>query len=343
MRFMAAVLRCSILVLLALLIFVGCRKPLPQSHVVVYTALEPDETDKMVAEFEAGHPDIKLDVVHESTEAITAKLLAEAANPQADAVWALDITSLLLADDKGLLEPYKPVGTDQVSEEFKDTRKVPHWVGVDACMTALVINTVEIAKSNVPRPQSYTDLIKPIYRDMITMPDPDKSSAGFLTVSGIMQYMGEDAGWIYLEQLNQNIAAYTATASAPVDMAGTGEHAIGISFDFRAMEAKTADGPLEIVFPKERSGWEMQANALVQKPNINPSAKIFLDWAISAPAFKEYGQHFILLSNPAYMHPPDGFPMHPKDVMIKNDFSWASQNRGKILAEWSRRFGSKSK
>jgi iron(III) transport system substrate-binding protein len=340
---MAVVARSSILVLLALSMLVGCKKPLPQSHVVVYTALEPDETDKMAAEFEAGHPDIKLDVVHESTDGITAKLLAEAANPQADAVWALDITSLLCAEDKGLLAPYAPVSTDQLLPEFKDARKVPHWVGVDACMTALVVNTVEIAKSNVPRPQSYTDLIKPIYRDMITMPDPNKSSAGFLTVSGILQFMGEDAGWIYLEQLNQNVVAYTSTASAPVDMAATGEHAIGISFDFRAMEAKTGDRPLEIVFPKERSGWEMQANALIQKPNINPSAKIFLDWAISAPALKEYGQHFIMLSNPAYMHPPEGFPAHPQDVMIKNDFIWASQNRGKILAEWTRRFGAKSK
>ena len=28
--------------------------------------------------------------------------------------------------------------------------------------------------------------------------------------------------------------------------------------------------------------------------------------------------------------------------MIKNDFGWAAENRERILAEWQKRFGSKS-
>jgi iron(III) transport system substrate-binding protein len=340
---MRVMVRVFFLTLLSMVIFVGCRKPLPQTHVVVYTALEPDETNRLAAVFEGLHPDIKLDVVHESVDGITAKLIAESANPQADVVWALPASSLFSLDEKGLLAPYAPVGVDQIAEQFKDSRPVPHWVGVDACMTAIAINTVEIAKSDVPRPESYADLIKPIYHDMITMPDPGKSGVGFLIVSGILQIMGEDAGWVYLEQLDQNVVKYTSSASAPVESVATGEHAIGISFDFRVLEDRIRDRPLEIVFPKERSGWEMEANALIQKPTINPSAKLFLSWAISSPAFKEYSQHFVMMSNPAFTHPPEGFTAHPHEQMIKNDFVWAAKNRERILTEWTRRFGNKSK
>jgi iron(III) transport system substrate-binding protein len=241
-----------------------------------------------------------------------------------------------------LLAPYSVVGVDQLSPEFKDSRTPPHWEGIDGFMTAFAVNTAEIAKAGVPIPAGFADLIKPAYKGMITMPNPNMSGTGFLTVAGILQLMGEDAGWAYLDQLDQNTVAYTSSGSAPAESAATGEHAIGISFDFRVLEEKNKGGPLEIVFPKEGSGWEMEANALIQKPAIKPAAKIFLDWAISAPAMKYYSEHFGIIANPAYQHPVEGFPAHPQQQMIKNNFAWAAENRDRILTEWTRRYGGKS-
>ena len=337
-------LRLKFLVALSLLIglFAGCSKQQSQAHVTIYTALEPEEVGKLVSMFEADHPEIKLDVVRDSTGIITSKLLAEASNPQADVVWGVAATSLLNADKVGMLAPYSPVGIDGISAEFKDSRSPQHWEGIDGFMTAFAVNTAEIAKAGVPMPAGYADLIKPAYKGMITMPNPNMSGTGFLTVAGILQLMGEDAGWAYLEQLDQNTTAYTSSGSAPAESAATGEHPIGISFDFRVLEEKNKGGPLEIVFPKEGSGWEMEANALIQKPTIKPEAKIFLDWAISPPAFKYYAEHFGIIANPAFEHPPEGFPAHPHDQMIKNNFTWAADNRDRILAEWTKRFGGKS-
>jgi iron(III) transport system substrate-binding protein len=335
--------RKHLVTLLAICLLAGCEKQSPQSHVAVYTSLEPDEVGKLVEQFEADHPEIVLDVTRDSTPNIRAKLLAEAANPQADVVWGLAETSLLDADRAGLLAAYAPAGAEQLSPEFRDNRAVPHWVGIDGYMTAFAVNTAKIAEENVAIPQSYADLIKPVYRGMIAMPDPNKSDAGYLIVAGILQIMGEDAGWLYLEQLDQNVAVYASSGSIPVLSASTGEHPIGISFDFRVLEEKNKGGPLEIVFPTDRSGWEMDANALIQKPSINPSAKVFLNWALSAEAFKSYSEHAVLMANPAYTHPPQGFPAQVRQQMIKNDFGWASENRDRILAEWTRRFGGRGK
>jgi iron(III) transport system substrate-binding protein len=340
---MVVSLRNCIVALVAVCIITGCKKQPTQSHIAVYTALEPEEVGKLKEMFEADHPGVVLDITRDGTGIMTAKLLAEASNPQADVVWGLAATSLLNADHAGMLEPYAPAGVDQISPEFKDTKPVPHWVGIDGYMTAFAVNTAEIAKANVPVPQSYYDLIKPIYKGMISMPNPKESGTGFLTVAGILQIMQEDPGWIYLQQLDQNITrAYTSSGSTPAELAATGECPIGISFDFRILEEIKKGGPLEIVFPKEGSGWEMEANALIKKPNINPNAKIFLDWAISAPAFKYYSEHYGIMANPTYSHPPEGFPAHPREQMIKNNFAWAADNRDRILAEWGKRFDGKA-
>jgi iron(III) transport system substrate-binding protein len=50
----------------------------------------------------------KANIVRDSTGVITARLLAEKDNPQADAIWGLVTTSLLVADKEGMLEPHTP-------------------------------------------------------------------------------------------------------------------------------------------------------------------------------------------------------------------------------------------
>ena len=62
--------------------------------------------------WEEKHPDIKVNIVRDSTGIITARLLAEKANPQADLVWGTAATSLLVLDQNNMLEPYSPQGLE---------------------------------------------------------------------------------------------------------------------------------------------------------------------------------------------------------------------------------------
>ena len=81
---------------------------------------------------------------------------------------------------------------------------------------------------NLDMPQSYADLLKPMYKGYLVMPNPASSGTGFLTVSAILQIMGQEKGWDYLDQLHENIAMYTHSGSKPAKMAGKGEFPIGI-------------------------------------------------------------------------------------------------------------------
>ena len=78
------------------------------AELTVYTAVEAEDLKRYAEEFNKAHPDIQINWVRDSTGIITAKLLAEKNNPQADVIWGLAATSLLLMKSEGMLEPYAP-------------------------------------------------------------------------------------------------------------------------------------------------------------------------------------------------------------------------------------------
>jgi iron(III) transport system substrate-binding protein len=67
-----------------------------QTELTVYTAIEADDLKRYAEEFNKQYPDIEIKWVRDSTGIVTAKLLAEKSNPQADIVWGLAATSLML-------------------------------------------------------------------------------------------------------------------------------------------------------------------------------------------------------------------------------------------------------
>jgi iron(III) transport system substrate-binding protein len=309
----------------------------------VYTALEDDQLSEYLPLFQKAYPDIKVNKVRDSTGVVTAKLLAEKDNPTADVVWGLAASSLLVADKQGLLEPYAPKGLEAVQAQFRDEKNPPNWVGIDAWESAFCVNTVESDKKKLPIPTSWDDLLKPEYKGQIVMSNPASSGTGFLSVSAILQMRGEADGWKYLDALHENIAQYVHSGSKPCKLAGSGEYAIGISFGYRAVKQKNGGEPIQPVFPKEGSGWDIEANALIKKANINPAAKTFLDWAISPEISKKYAKNFPLTAVKTDVPVPAGFPEDPiKQLYPKNDFKWAAANRDKILTEWTKRYDSKS-
>src|SRR5262249_10590017 len=101
-----------------------------QTTLAVYTAIEADDLKKYAARFNQDHPNIQIKWIRNSTGVITAKLLAEKANPQADVVWGLAATSLMILNAEGMLMPYAPKGLDRLDPQFRDKANPPAWVGM---------------------------------------------------------------------------------------------------------------------------------------------------------------------------------------------------------------------
>ena len=313
-----------------------------KTTLTVYTAVEADDLKKYAARFNEDHPDIEIKWVRDSTGVITAKLLAEKANPQADVIWGLAATSLLVLKPEGLLLPYAPKGLDKLDTQFRDKDNPPTWVGMDAWVAALCFNTVEAQQKNLPKPASWKDLTKPVYKGTVVMPNPASSGTGFLDVTSWLQLFGEAEGWKYMDALHQNIGVYTHSGSKPCTMAGAGEYPIGVSFEFRAARQKKQGAPIDIVFPSEGSGWDMEATAIVKGTKNLEAAKTLLDWSVGEKAMKLYNEGYAVVAISKMSKAVEFLPDNMLQHMIKNDFEWAALNRAKILAEWEKRYGAKS-
>lgn len=313
-----------------------------KTQLLVYTALETDQLKAYEQALYKEVPDVEVKWVRDSTGVVTAKLLAEKANPQADVIWGLAATSLLVLDNEGMLQGYAPKGLGAISAQYKDTKNPPHWWGMDVWGATVCFNTVEAAKMNLPRPETWEDLTKPVYKGKIVMPNPASSGTGFLDVTAWLQIMGEQKGWAFMDRLHENIAQYTHSGSKPCVQAGNGEFPIGISFEYRANTIKAKGGPIDLIFPKEGLGWDMEAFAIMKNTKKLDAAKKLADWASSRAAMEQYAKNYAIVAVPGVAQPLPNVPADYEKRLVKNDFAWAAKNRDRILAEWAKRYDAKS-
>jgi len=170
--------------------------------VVIYTAIENEQIAEYKKAYEKSLPNIEVKMLRLSTGDIAARFMAEKDNMQADVIWGVGATNMLVFKNAGLLEPYAPKGLDRIQPLFRDKANPPSWVGLDIYMSAFCFNTDTGKKHNLPAPASWADLTKPVYKGHVVMPNPASSGTGYLSVVSILQRMGEAEGWKYLDALD---------------------------------------------------------------------------------------------------------------------------------------------
>lgn len=321
-----------------------------KTQLLVYTALETDQLKAYQEGFNKVHPDIDLKWVRDSTGVITAKLLAEKANPQADAVMGVAASSLALLDKNGMLEAYKPLNLDAIMSQYRDKKNPPAWFGMNVWGATICFNTVEAAKKGIPKPETWKDLLKPVYKGQVVMPNPASSGTGFFDVTAWLTLWGDEmanpggkgSGWKFMDGLHENIGQYTHSGSKPCNMAAAGEYVVGISFEYRANANKAKGAPIDLVFPKEGLGWDLEAFAIHKGTKKLDAAKKLADWASSKDAMLLYGKNFAITAQPGVAAPLANVPKDYEARLVKMDFTVAADNRERVLAEWNKRYNAKS-
>lgn len=315
--------------------FVDAQASPEEGKLLVYTTLRADETESYLADFQIAYPNIEVETVSMSAAGLIAQMLTERDEPKADLLWGVGLTSALYLEWNDLLKPYAPVGLTRVEERFRDTNQPPYWVGNSVALTAFCVNPDEIARLGARKPTGWQDLLDPSYRRAILMADPATADTGLMAVMGILELLGEQEGWRYLDALHPNIAFYAEDETEPCQLVDQGDYAIGIAKAFDNL------GKVEMVYPREQTGWELYVSALVRKEAIAPAARTFLDWSISDPVMRLYTRKNALTAAPTGLSAPAEYPAHPEQLMIDRNMPWSAANRERILAEWQRRYGDK--
>jgi iron(III) transport system substrate-binding protein len=337
MRTSLAKLACCLVTALA----AGGAAAQGKTQLLVYTALETDQLKAYEQGFYREYPNIEIRWVRDSTGVITAKLLAEKANPQADAVMGVAASSLALLDSNKMLEPYAPINLDAIMSKYRDGKNPPAWFGMDVWGATVCFNTVEAKKRNIPKPETWKDLTNPAFKGQVVMPSPASSGTGFFDVAAWLTLWGEKGGWEYMDKLHANIAQYTHSGSKPCNQAASGEFVAGISFEYRGNTNKAKGAPIDLVFPKEGLGWDLEAFAIHKGTKKLDAAKKLADWASSKNAMILYGKNFAITAQPGVAQPLPNVPKDYEDRLVKMDFKKTAEARDRILTEWTRRYGGK--
>ncbi|MFD9222083.1 thiamine ABC transporter substrate binding subunit [Streptomyces sp. NPDC060064] len=125
-------------------------------------------------------------------------------SPQGDVFFGVDNTLLSRALDNGLFTPYEAKGLSQVNDEAqldKDKHRVTPVDTGDICVN---YDKKYFADKKLAPPQSFDDLAKPAYKNLLVTENVATSSPGLGFLLGSVGKYGEDGWQDYWKKLKEN-------------------------------------------------------------------------------------------------------------------------------------------
>lgn len=253
-----------------------------KGRLVIYCSNEPFACQEVADEF-AKQNDVKVQMTRAGSGSTYAKILAEKDNPKADVWYAGTLDPHSQAGVNGLLEPYKSPMLVEIGELFQNpaTSKKNHTTGVYAGVLGYSVNTESLKELNIPMPQSWDDLNKPIYKGHIQVANPQSSGTAYTVLATFVQLWGEDEAFKRLAALHKNVNQYTKSGSAPGKAAARGETLIGIGFLHDHALQKANGFPLELIVPAEGTGYEIGGLSIIKGARNMENAQLFVDFMLS--------------------------------------------------------------
>ncbi|OGX87403.1 iron ABC transporter substrate-binding protein [Hymenobacter lapidarius] len=225
-------------------VLAGCAKP--TNEVVVYTSVDQVFAEPVLRDFEK-QTGITVRPVFDTEETkstgVVNRLIAEAANPQADVFWSGDPLRADLLKQRGITTAYASPAAADIKPLFKDP--AGHWTGFSARARVLLVNTDKLRPADWPT--SILDLAKPRYRNQVAIANPLFGTTSF-HVAALFAQLGEGKTQQFLSDLKRNGVAVAASNGDVKKCVVQGEVAMGLTDSDDANEARKEGAPVQVVF-----------------------------------------------------------------------------------------------
>lgn len=223
---------------------------------------------------------VNVELLSMSSGEVLSKLRAEGGTPSADLWFGGGIDAFMSAKDDGLLEQVTFDAAEDLAPEYKDADG--YWYSKGITIVGFLVNEALTGELGIETPASWTDLLDESYQGEIVMSNPAVSGTNYAVVNALLQTMGEEEGWNYFEQLNNNIAYYGKRGSDPLNKVTSDEFAIGISYIDRGVEATIEGSDIAIVYPEDGIPWVPEGVAVFKNAENVEAAKYFVEWLFSS-------------------------------------------------------------
>ena len=324
-----------IAILLAGAVLTACQQQQASTEVNVLCTPQEEWCQGMKQEFEAKY-NITVNYVRMSSGEALARLQAEKDNPQFDIWWGGPIDTYVAGKEAGVLEPYDSPNMKNLIDQnlYKDSEN--YWAGIYVGSLGFCTNTNWLVENpGVQAPASWADLLKPEFKGQIMVAHPSTSGTSYTALATILQVMGEEKGWEYIQQYAGQIAQYTKSGAAPAKFVAQGEAAVGIVFSHDIIhEIDDNQAPLVLTFPSEGTGYEIGGMAIVKGAKHLDSAQTWFDWALTAEA-QALGPKYHAYQAPTVSGVELSHPELLQVTLIDYDFQWAGTNKPAIVDKFT--------
>lgn len=280
---------------------------------------------------------IKVSAQRLSTGEVQAKITEERGNPSAD-VWfggTTDPYNESIA--AGILEPYEAQNASHLlGDIYRD--KEGYWYGIYKGILGFMVNKEELDYMKLDVPQDWDDLLKPEYKDLIWMSNPNTAGTAKLVINTMVQMKGHEEAMKYFVELDENIAQYTKSGSGPSKKVGIGECIIGIGFLHDGItQILMGYDNVELVIPSSGTSYEIGATAIFKGAKHPNAAKLWIEFALS-PECVNLGKtnesfQFLVIDNAEQPKEATQFGLDPDNV-IDYDFEDAKANTTKYVGDF---------
>ncbi len=298
----------------------------------VYSIMPEKYATKIFEEF-TKDTGIKVNFVRLSSGEALARIIAEKANPQVDALWGGPADTYAAGILEGVFDKYVPSEADKIPAQFKSADG--YWTGIGVIPLTFLSNAKFLKDKGMTPPTSWNDLLNPAYKNTLQMADARTSGTATERIYSLIMVMGEDEAYAYQKKLHQNIQLYTKGGAGGAMPIATGQAASGVFYIVDALDILQQGYDLVISYPVEGVTYGVEGSGLIRGAKNPEGAKALMDWASS----KRLGE--VMVANQINYIPtrPDVTVTNPaldmsKVTLLEADVNWKGENRSRLVERW---------
>ncbi len=309
---------------------------------VLYSSMTEADLDALKTCFNEVYPDIEIEVISGSAGEFTAKIQAEAGNPQGDVTWG----GLADSDGDKYAEIFEAWVSDNDDEQMEGYSTPNGFYSMDHLSTVCFCVNTELEKELGLNIQSYEDLLDPKLKGKIVFSDPNSSSAAWNNLCNIFSVYGIDTqeSWDYIDALLENMVV-VEKSSVCFNSVSDGEYVVGLTYEDGAIKLNQSAAELgteavtEVRYPSNGTSASAFGVAIVKGAPHMAAAKAFVNWVTSAEgqsAMAEYMQGTLRFTNANYTSPENAWLKASSDITwVTRDVPTLTAQKADLLAKWN--------